>query len=165
MRKILSFTALMGLMILSACGYSMGESQYSVLEPQYRTLAISGVDNPTTQTWLEPLIRKFLRDELTRRGTIAWTDDTKKADALIQITIERFNRPTSLEGKGDETLRSSANFKFRASVKSTVDDKTLWNSGTISQSWPFYSGQENIADEEVVRLGIRRLADRMSENY
>jgi len=165
MRKLLPFIPLMGLLILSACGYSMGDSDYSVLEPEYRTLAVSGVDNPTTQTWLEPRIRQLLRDELTRRGTIVWADDSSKADSLIQITIERFNRPTSLEGGRDETLRSSANLKFNATIRSATDDSVLWRSGTISQSWPFYSGQESLADQEVTRLGIRQLADRMSENY
>lgn len=165
MRKLLPFIALTGLLILSACGYSMGDSGHSVLEPQYRLMTISGVENPTTQTWLEPRLRKLLRDELTRRGNIEWTDDSARADALIRITIERFNRPTSLEGGEDETLRSSANFKFHATITSATDGSVLWNSGTISQSWPFYSGQGTEADEEVTRLGIRRLADRMSENY
>ncbi len=165
MRKLLPFIALMGLLILSACGYSMGDSTHSVLEPQYRKLAIKGVDNPTTQTWLEPRIRQLLRDELTRRGNITWTDDSTKADALIQITIERYNRPTSLEGGSDETLRSSASIKFNATITSATDDAVLWRSGAISQSWAFYSGQESMADQEVTRLAIRQLADKMSENY
>ena len=165
MRKLLPIIALLGLLVLSACGYSMGEADHSVLAPQYRTLAVSGVDNPSTQTWLEPMVRKLLRDELTRRGVIKWTDDTAKADALIHITIERYSRPTSLEGGNNETLRSSASIKLHATITSAIDGKELWSSGSISESWSFYSGQESQADEEVTRLVIRRLADRMSENY
>jgi len=165
MRKLLPLIALLGLLLLSACGYSMGGADHSVLEPKFRTLAVSGVDNPTTQTWLEPRVRKLLRDELNRRGTITWTDDSAKADALIKITIERYNRPTSVEGAKEQTLRSTANFKFHATITSTVDDKVLWQSGTISQTWPFHTGQESMADDEVTMLGIRQLADRMSESY
>lgn len=165
MRKLLPLAALLGLFLLSACGYSMGGADHSVLAPQYRTLAVSGVNNPTTLTWLEPRIRKLLRDELNRRGTVTWTDNAATADALIRITIERYNRPTAVEGAKEETLRSNANFTFHATITSTVDDKVLWQSGTIAQSWPFFSGQESMADEQVTLLGIRQLADRMSESY
>lgn len=165
MRKTLPFIALAALLTLTACGYSMGESNYSVLDTKYHTLAISGVTNPTTQTWLEPRVRKLLKDELTNRGTIEWTDDTSKADALISIDIEKYYRPTAVEGASDETLRSNANFKFSAIIRSATDDAVLWRSGRISQSWPFFTGEESAADAEVTRLGIQQLADRMSENY
>jgi ribosomal protein L31 len=165
MRKRLPFIALLGLLILSACGYSMGESEHSVLKPEFRTIAISGVDNATTQTWLEPRIRKLLKDELNRRGTIRWVDDRKAADALIHINISRYNRPTALEGDKDQTLRSNASIRLQATIRSTTGDEVLWESGIISQSWPFYTGQESQADKEVTSLAIRQLADKMSENY
>lgn len=152
-------------LLLAACGYSFGEGGQSVLKPEYRVLAIDEIENPTMQTWLEPRIRKLLKDELTNRGTIRWTDDRGKADALIKIKINRYNRPTAVTGSSDETLRSSANFDFEATIISTKSDNVIWSSGTINQSWPFFSGQETEADEEVTRLGIRRLADRMSQNY
>jgi len=143
----------------------MGEGDTSVLEPQYRTIAISGVTNPTTISWLEPRLRKLLRDELNNRGTITWVDDQSKADATIAITIKRYNRPTAVTGTKEETLRSVAIFTFEADISSTTDDSLIWQSGTISQNWPFFSGDENEADMEVTRLGIRRLADLMTQNY
>lgn len=163
--RLLPCCGLLLLLLLTGCGYSMGESDQSVLPAQYRTLAVAGVDNPTTMTWLEPRLRKLLRDELTRRGTVKWVDNRANADALISIRIIRYNRPTSVSGSSDETLQSVASFEFEASVKSTLDGSTLWNSGRITQSWPFFSGQETEADEEVTLLGIRRLADRMAQNY
>lgn len=163
--KSIRYIALLLPLLLAACGYSFGEGDQSVLEPRYRTLAISGVNNPTTLSWLEPRIRKLLRDELTNRGTIAWTDDRAKADALIEIDIERYQRSTSLEGEGDTTLRSSATFRFSATIRSALDDSVVWSSGIITQSWPFFSGQETEADEKVTLYGIRRLADRMAQNY
>jgi hypothetical protein len=153
-------------LLLAACGgYSFGEGNNSVLAPEYRTLAISGVSNPTTLSWLEPRIRKVLRDELTNRGSILWVDDQGKADATIFITINRYNRPTVVSGSSDQTLRSVASFQFQAVIRSTIDDSVLWESGSISQDWPFYTGGEEEADLEVTRLGVRRLADLMSENY
>ncbi|QGY40046.1 hypothetical protein GM415_07870 [Pseudodesulfovibrio cashew] len=165
MRHLYACLVLLLPLTLAACGYSFGDKGHSVLQDEYRVLAISGVDNPTTLTWLEPRIRKLLRDELTNRGTVTWTDDRRKADALIQITVERYYRPTAVEGSGDTTLRSNANFNFHATISSALDDHVIWRSGSISQNWPFFSGQETQADEEVTRLGIRRLADKMEQNY
>ncbi|WP_419785606.1 LPS assembly lipoprotein LptE [Pseudodesulfovibrio sp.] len=156
---------LFGLLMLCGCGYSFGESGQSVLPEHNRTLAIASIDNPTTMSWLEPRLRKLLRDELTRRGSITWTDERKDADALLYLTIVRYNRPTAVSGSNDETLESSANFTFEATIKSALDSSVLWNSGRISQSWPFFSGQEKEADMEVTMLGIRTLADRMAQNY
>ncbi|MBI9081412.1 MAG: hypothetical protein JEY79_16925 [Pseudodesulfovibrio sp.] len=152
-------------LVLTACGYTLGEGDSTVLAPQYRTIAISEVHNPTTLSWLEPRLRKLLRDELNNRRTITWVDSRDNADAVISITIKRYNRPTAVTGSDDETLRSSANFNFEASIFSTTDDSLIWNSGTISQSWPFFSGGESEADMEVTLLGIRRLADLMTQNY
>lgn len=164
--KSIQYIVLMLPLMLAACGgYSFGEANTSVLTPEYRTIAISGVTNPTTLSWLEPRIRKLLRDELNNRGTITWVDNQSKADSVIQITIKRYNRPTAVTGAKEETLRSVANFVFEADIRSTTDDSLLWQSGTISQDWPFFSGDETEADMEVTRLGIRRLADRMTQNY
>ena len=165
MKSLRYIVILLPLMLAACGGYGFGEGNSSVLAPEYRTLAISGVTNPTTLSWLEPRIRKVLRDELTNRGTITWVDDQNKADATITITIKRYNRPTAVSGSSDETLRSVANFEFEAAIRSATDDSLLWQSGTISQTWPFFTGGENEADMEVTRLGIQRLADLMTENY
>jgi outer membrane lipopolysaccharide assembly protein LptE/RlpB len=152
-------------LLLAACGYGMGGSGQNVIDPEYRVMAISGVDNPTTLSWLEPRLRMLLRDELTRRGAVTWTDDQARADSLIEIKIIKYYRPTAVEGSREQTLRSNAIFTFSATVTSATDGHTIWSSGEMSQDWPFFSGQEAEADSEVTRLAIRRLADRMSENY
>ena len=163
---LLRYTAFILLLALAACsGYSFGEGGSSVLEPEYRTLSIDEVDNPTTLSWLEPEVRKLLRDELNNRGTITWTDDKSKADALLTFHIRRYNRPTAVAGESEETLRSNAVFEFEAEIRSTRSGAVLWRSGRMSQSWPFFTGDEAEADAEVTRLGIRRLADRMTQNY
>ena len=162
----LKYIALFFLLALTGCsGYSFGEGNSSVLPPEYRTLAIREVTNPTTLPWMEPRIRKLLRDELNNRGTITWVDDQSNADSVISIKVIKFNRPTAVTGDSDQTLRSQAVFEFRATIRSTIDDTVLWESGTIYQTWPFFTGDEIKADAEVTKLGIRRLADYMTQNY
>jgi len=162
----LRYSTLFLILILTGCsGYSFGESGTSVLPPEYRTLAIREITNPTTLSWMEPRIRKLLRDELNNRGTITWIDSQDRADSVISIEIIRYYRPTAVSGGSDETLRSVAIFNFKATIRSTTNDSVLWQSGEISQDWPFFTGDEAEADAEVTRLGIRRLADRMTQNY
>ncbi len=163
--KSLPYIVLLLPLLLLGCGYSFGDKSQSVLQPEYRVLAITGVENPTTLTWLGPRIRALLRDELTNRGTIVWADDHNKADAWIDINIIKYYRPTTVFGVGEKTLQSSAVFEFEAVIRSATDDSVLWSSGRISQNWPFYPGQESFADDEVTKLGIRRLADKMTQNY
>jgi hypothetical protein len=162
----LRYTALFLLLVLAGCsGYSLGEGGASVLAPEYRTISIDEVNNPTTLSWLEPEVRKLLRDELNNRGTITWTDDKAKADALISVNITRYYRATAVAGESEETLRSVALFEFEAEIRSTRSGGVLWRSGRMSQDWPFFTGDGAKADAEVTKLGIRRLADRMTQNY
>ena len=158
-------TIFMLLMLAGCSGYSFGEGSDSVLPPEYRTIAVGEVSNPTTLSWLEPRVRKLLRDELNNRGTVTWVDDRAHADAVLSIKITRYNRPTAVAGESDETLRSSAIFRFEATIRSTTDESVLWQSGSIHQDWPFFQGGEEEADLEITRLGIRQLADRMTQNY
>ncbi|WP_316897292.1 LPS assembly lipoprotein LptE [Pseudodesulfovibrio indicus] len=158
--------ALFLLLALAGCsGYSFGEGGGSVLPPEYRVLAVDKVKNPTTLAWLEPRLRKLLRDELNKRGTIVWADVRADADALITIDIERYYRPTAVEGKDEQTLLTEAIFDFHAVIRSSTDESVLWNSGLISQTWPYTAGNGAQADMEVTRQGIQRLADRMSQDY
>lgn len=162
----LRYTVILLTLALAGCsGYSLGQGDTSVLPPEYQTLAMGEVSNPTTLSWLEPRVRKLLRDELNNRGNVTWVDDHSKADAVISIRIQQYYRPTAVAGASDETLRSVAIFRFDATIRSTTDDSILWESTLISQDWPFFYGGEEEADMEVTRLGIRRLADKMAQNY
>lgn len=164
MKTMLRIALLLIPLLLCACGYSVGQ-HHTALAPEYRTLAIGRVTNPTVISWLEPRLRKLVKDELVRRGEVTWVDDEAKADALINIDITRYYRPTAVSGSDEQTLRSSAIFDFSATIKSTTDGSTVWSSGPISQEWPFFTGQETEADEEVTRQGIRRMADRLTQSY
>ena len=161
----LRYIALFLLLALAGCGYSFGEEGTSVLAPQFHALAVGEINNPTTLAWLEPRLRKLLRDELHNRGTITWVDDRDQADAIIDIDITRYNRPTAVEDKDERTLLSDAVFRFNATIRSTTDDSVLWRSGQIAESWPFDYGNGEQADMEVTLRGIQRLADRLTQDY
>jgi len=163
---LLRYATLFMLFILAGCaGYSFGPGEASVLPPQYRVLAIDEVVNPTTLPWLEPRLRKLLRDEMNNRGTFAWTDQRDKADAVITIDIERYYRPTAVEDSDERTLLTKAVFRFNATIRSTTDESVLWNSGRITENWPYDYGNGEEADMEVTKRGIQRLADLMTEDY
>ncbi|EGB14893.1 hypothetical protein DND132_1687 [Pseudodesulfovibrio mercurii] len=163
--SLLRYMALFLLLALAGCGYSFGEGGTSVLAPQYRTVAVDEIHNPTTLAWLEPRLRKLLRDELHNRGTITWVDDKDKADALITIDVERYYRPTAVEDADERTLLTEAVFRFNATIRSATDDSELWNSGSITEHWPYDYGSGQEADMEVTRRGIQVLADRMTQDY
>ncbi|WP_018124366.1 LPS assembly lipoprotein LptE [Desulfovibrio oxyclinae] len=154
---------LLTLLAVAGCGYGFSRGK-SVLPEQYRTLAIAEVKNPAPLSWLEPRVRSLLRDEVTRRGLAEWASG-ERADALITIEIEKYYRRASVTGEDEETLQSDAKFVFEGIIRSSVDGSVIWRSGTISQDWPFQAGEEDEADAKVTELGIRRLADRMANDF
>ncbi|KAB1442995.1 LPS assembly lipoprotein LptE [Pseudodesulfovibrio senegalensis] len=163
MRLFLLISTL-SLCILAGCGYSFPDGSTSSLPPQYRSLAINKVEHPTLYSWLEPRLRSLLRDELNRRDWVTWTSK-KNARAWINIDVERYYRQAAVTGESDETLRSEASITMTATIVSPADGHVIWKSETIKESWPYYGGEEEEADDEVTALAIRRLARQLSQNY
>lgn len=155
---------LLALLFLFGCGYGFPTGEHASLPEQYRSLAISEVEHPTTFPWMEARLRSLLRDELNRRNWVTW-EDKNKAKAWIKMHVEKYSRKAAVTGTDDETLRSSASITLRAVIVSRGTGQVLWNSGTVSTDWPFYTGEEEEADEEVTRRAIEILADRLSQNY
>lgn len=157
-------TLIIGLMFLCACGYGFPDGSTASLPEEYRTLAIASVEQPSLYSWVEPRIRSLLRDELNRRKWVTWADKSK-ASAWIKINVSKFSNRASVSGDEDETLRSSASITMEAVIVSAVDGHTLWSSGTISEDWPYYGNEVDEANDMVTELAIRKLADRLSQNY
>ena len=164
LRQCLSVSMLVCLLFAAGCGYSVGSSGNQVLEAGFRKVAVDEVTNNTTLAWIEPRLRSLLRDEVTRRGDLQWVD-RNKADALITLAVNRFQRPTAVTGASDETLRYEAELEVEAVLRSRVDGTELWRSGKVSEKWPFFAGQESEAEDQVTALVIRTIVRRMSENY
>lgn len=163
--RIALLCLLAGLQLAACGGYQFGsESGTAVLEPKFRDLAIAGVENPTTYTWLGPRLRSLVRDELTRRNVVRWTDKAK-ASAHLYLEVKRYNRKAAVSGALDQTLKLEAGLTMRARVFSAMDGSVLWDSQEISIARSYFQGEEQAADDLVTDLAVRALADRMTEKY
>lgn len=155
--------AFMLLFLLAGCGYGFSHGQ-SVLPEDKRTMAIVEVKNPAPLSWLEPRLRSLLRDEVTRRGIGQWSSHDK-AKSLVTIDVKEYFRRSSVTGTQEETLQDEARITFECIIRSSVDGTVIWRSGSLTQVWKYTPGNEDEADKTVTELAIRRLADRMSNDF
>lgn len=164
-RSALLATALFAILVCGACGYQFGSNAPVVLPEGHRTLAIKKVVNPTVETWIEPVLRAKLRDEITSRGQISWTDpDT--ADATITLKVLRFTEEASVKDERDKTLKYRVELQVEGVMNNKEDHTPLWESGLITKEW-FYQNDTDRPDAEqkVVILAIRELVNRMGDNF
>lgn len=153
------------LALLAGCGgYTFSKSGPVVLPEDKRDIAIAKVINPTTEIWLEPRLRQLLRDEMNNRGWTKWVPK-ERADALLRVDIVSYSRRTSVKGLKEKTLLLDATIKLRATLTDAHDRRQIWNSGVVTVSEPFLPGEEAQADQTVTDLAIRRLVDRMTQDY
>ncbi|MDD4951634.1 MAG: LPS assembly lipoprotein LptE [Desulfovibrionaceae bacterium] len=162
--KILTLAAAAAALLCLSCGYHLAGEGPLVLDKEHRELFIAEVANPTTETWLGPRLRSLLRDELTRRGQIRWVD-RGRASALVKLEVTKFSRGSAVYGVEEQTLRYEVELRFRARIVSAVDNTLLWDSGEITQTEPYFGNEQTAADNTVTEQAVRRLAERMSENY
>lgn len=149
---------------VTACGYHNSATEPSSLGKQYREIAISKVENPTLERWLEPDLRSLLRDEITRRGQLIWVDKSK-AEALINLRIISLSSGSRILGDKDKTLKYNKSLKVQMRVLSAADGTLLWNSGPVEVTESYYSGEEDEANALVTELLVRRLVDKMNQVY
>ncbi len=149
---------------VSACGYHNSATEPNKLGEQFKEVAIAKVENPTLERWLEPKIRSLLRDEITRRGQLVWTDKSK-AEALFNIKILSLSDGSRTLGNEDKTLKYDKTLKVQMRVTSAADGKLLWNSGPVEVTESYYTGQEDATDQLVTELLVRRLVDKMNQAY
>lgn len=164
MPLIRAFLLLPLLLLLVSCGYNFADGQTASLPPEFRKLFIDRVENPAPESWLEPRIRSLLRDELSRRPWATWTD-RKDATALVRIDIQSYHRQTKVTGEDDVSLQYEVSIKLSGTVVDNLSGRVIWSSGSISEEWPYEAGNDEIADNKVTELAIRRFVDRMSNNF
>ena len=91
---------LLALLGLTACGgYRLTGGSLN-LDEKFRELAVDEVRNPSLETTLEPRLRAFFRDELTRRGGVRWVDPSQ-AKSLVRFNIKRFLLTSQVKGVQD----------------------------------------------------------------
>ncbi len=156
---------LLWLVLLSGCaGYGAGKDDNLVLGPDHRSLYIKSVDNPTLRADLESRLRAVLRDEMTRRGNIQWSEPGA-AKAYVKIRVESFTSTTSITDKYDKSVLLSANVTLSATIFDAAGGDSLWNSGNVSASQNFLTGDRAAAEEKVIDLAVRQLVDRLHQNF
>lgn len=159
--SILLFAAL----LISGCGYHFSASSPIVL-PRGQTLLYFGrVDNPTQQVWLTPYVKSMLRDEFTRRGQVTWVRKNA-AETLVRVKIKEFNSSDSVKGEDDVSVKYSARVVMQVEMYDRKKGGLLWSSGWTSGSESFYSqGNKNTASRKAVDDALRKIADKLGDNF
>lgn len=158
-------SALALLCLLAACGYRLS-AQAPISLPQNNTkLFLGKVTNPSTETWLEPMLRNSLRDELTRRGRVTWVD-RDEAQSSVTLHVRQYSSSDSVKGLDDVTVTSQVVIQLEANFFSTETNSLIWTSGLVTAS-ESYRGAANKrqATQNAVNLAMRMVADRLSQQF
>jgi outer membrane lipopolysaccharide assembly protein LptE/RlpB len=152
-------------LLLPACGYHL-TAQEPITLPQDRTkLFLSKVTNPTTETWMEPMLRTALRDEFVRRGKVSWVG-REQAEATVTLDVKSYTASSSLTGTDETTLKSTATINLVVNFYNARTNALIWTSGPVVASESFRdTSTKRDATGKAVELAVRMVADRMSQNF
>lgn len=165
-------------LLLPACGYQLTARAPIQLPQDSTRLYLDKVTNPTTETWIEPMLRSSLRDELTRRGNVTWVS-RDEAEATVNIDVRSYSTSDSLKGRDDVTLKSAASIQMVVTFFSTKTNALIWTSGPILASESFRGASEiqsssgtlqststkREATQEAVDLAVRKVADQLGQKF
>lgn len=163
---------------LPACGYELTARAPIQLPQDSTRLYLDKVTNPTTETWIEPMLRSSLRDELTRRGNVTWVD-RDEAEATVNIDVRSYSTADSLKGRDDVTLKSAATIQMVVTFFSTKTNALIWTSGPIMASESYRGSSETLsstgtlqstsgkreATQEAIDLAVRKVADQLGQKF
>jgi len=152
-------------LLLPACGYQL-TAQAPIDLPQDSTrLFLGKVTNPTTETWIEPMLRTSLRDELTRRGNVTWVGEDE-AQATVNVDVRSYSTADSVKGRDDVTVKSQARIQMVVSFYSAKTNALIWTSGPVSASESYRGiSQKRDATQDAIDLAVRMVADRLSQKF
>jgi len=156
-----------GLAALAAgCGYQVGSTQAPTVLPEgRRTIAISKVENPTVEEWIEPLLRSKLRDEIAGRGVGVFTD-LSKADTHLNVRIVRFVIGAAIKDKRDMTRKYAVDLYIEGKLVDGKDHTPIWESGVIHMNEMFDGNLDRaMAEDWAITLAVRELVDRMGQAF
>jgi outer membrane lipopolysaccharide assembly protein LptE/RlpB len=162
----LALAILVGL--TASCGYHLSSSAPITLPEGMTRLFLEEIDNPTTESWLEPALRSALRDELSRRGRIEWVDKDR-AEGLVRLDIEQYTASAKLENAKEQTVKSEVRLRLRGRIFRSRDHHLLWESGTVLATESFVGPREGTeqreAQRQVVDLAVEKLADNLGQGF
>lgn len=165
-------------LLLPSCGYQLTANAPIDLPQSSTRLFLNKVTNPTTETWMEPMLRSTLRDELTRRGNVTWVGQDE-AEATVNVEVRSFSTSDSLKGRDDVTLKSEALIQMEVSFFSTKTNALIWTSGPIVASESYRkmsegqsssgnlqsSSAKREAAQGAIDEAVRMVADRLAQKF
>ena len=131
------------------------------------SLALGSVENPSTETWLEPGLRNEFRDELTRRGGITWVAE-HEAEGRLDLEILNFRSGAKLESAKERTVRSEILLRLEVRLYSTRSRELLASSGVVTARESFDPqdrAEEQDAQDRVVELATELAVQRLNQNF
>ncbi len=151
--------------LLAACaGYGPQGRTALTLPEGRRDLYIVEVENPSLRPDLSAQLRALLRDELSKRGQVRWTD-REHATAVIHLTVHDFKSSSALTGSHDETLKSTATISLEARMERRPEGGDLWRSGRVSVSRSYTGNDRADAEAEVLDRAVQQLVDQLGQAY
>jgi outer membrane lipopolysaccharide assembly protein LptE/RlpB len=132
---------LSALLVLSGCGYKLGEIRPTAMR-SVRTLAVPTFKNNTFESRIEILFADTLVKQLQQDGTYQIVN-TAQADAILNCTIEEIDRG-SLRSVQSNVLATSE-FSLIVTVRyEVVDQRTgiILMEGTVQGRTSFFSGND-----------------------
>ncbi len=151
--------------LLTGCGYSFSHQAPIDLPQGHTLLCITKVVNPSTESWMEPLLRAELRDEFTRRGQVRWVN-RDEAETLVTIRITRYSSKSALKGADDTTVTSAIYLTLSVDMYNAADHAVIWTSGRVDVSQSFKGAlNEHKARKKAVRRAVEHIADRLTQVF
>jgi outer membrane lipopolysaccharide assembly protein LptE/RlpB len=152
------------LLVLSGCGYKLGEIRPTAMR-SVRSLAVPTFKNNTYESRIEVLFADTLVKKLQQDGTYRIVN-TPQADAIVNCTIEKIDRG-SLRSVQSNVLATSEFSLIVTARYEVVDQRTgiILMQGTAQGRTSFFSGNDlqtlerqglsNAADDLALNLAIR----------
>lgn len=155
-------------LLLAGCGYTWrgqegSRSENSVLGDGSKTLKIKSVEQTTLYPWLPYMVRSLIRDDITARGLAKW-EDSGETDYTLTIRLNSFQ----VRGYGQVSYQNilftgTANMElFLYNGRTNTE---VWRSGPLYYSDHFENANEEQAIQEILRMAVRRLVDRLQQRF
>ena len=148
------------LLVLSGCGYKLGEIRPTTMR-SVRTLAVPTFKNNTYESRIEVLFADTLVKHLQQDGTYQIVN-TAQADAIVNCTIEEITRG-SLRSVQSNVLATSEFSLIVTARYEVVDQRTgvILMQGTATGRTSFFSGNDL---QTLERQGLSNAAADLSQN-
>jgi len=170
MRRLAAFVALLALLTLPGCGYSLA-GKGNFLPDYIATIAIPTFTNRSDRVSVEEVFTRKVVEEFTARGRYKIQADSAGADAILDGTVVSFiTAPTVLEGGSvddpEASQASTYTVVVRAQVQFTdlVKDTVIWSNNNFQFRDDYEVGEnpEEFFDQE--GLTLQRLAEEFAKS-